>query len=394
MTIIRTNVKTDKNCQEEDVKICIIKRQQYQNRGNINFAHCMNCERFEQMAKAHDDEVAAAKNFMEKGRYAYDDPKDGRGAPKKAEEQKIRYKHTCPQCGKDFENSKIDSIYCNKECYLAAVRAQNAANFEKKAEEKTKKLAQKALKKVKPLTKPCERCGIEIVATSGRKKYCDKCAHELDKEHKREAYRRRVESCGKTVNPCNGRPRTDEPDSGKVACRFCGKAYDQTTVEGKFNHGMFCSQECVDNWLAKFPPDNISRKLEAGVLENADVDFCLICDKLFIKDKDKKEYNGLRFCSEKCAKELVNKRVTLERDPKEPEKLKCVVKDEPKTEQPKPVFNVPSKVDQLIFVWRQKGAELQARKTMLEVEAKHNEEMLGLVREFLKDLSFIPRSNN
>lgn len=151
MKIIRTSAKTDASCDNEDVKLCVIRRKNYMRMGNVNYEHCMTCPKYDRLAKANDDEVAAANNFSEKGSFSNETEEEKAEKAEKAEEkpkkEKIRYDHTCKHCGIEFRNNKVESTFCSRECWAEDQRERNARKLDEKAAEREAKKTEREARK-------------------------------------------------------------------------------------------------------------------------------------------------------------------------------------------------------------------------------------------------------
>jgi len=162
-----------------------------------------------------------------------------------------KIKKICKNCGIEFETAYNNKIFCNNKCLYKMVIYKN---------------------------RTCKFCGKKFIGSSGKLFCSNECMHNCNKKTIK------CKFCGKDFETilhnkkyCNDECRNSMPK--KHTCKFCGKKH--------YRKGIFCSEECLNNYRKKTVK-------------------CKICGKEF-------ESSAIvpKYCSNKCLKKRrCNKNLT------------------------------------------------------------------------------------
>lgn len=165
----------------------------------------------------------------------------------KWEESKLRYKHICEYCNKEFKSSNKEQKFCSVECW-----SKSTNNSLKKDKKKDNLSCKKILVK------------------------CDYCGKDYSKEQSRVSISKH-HFCSRE---CMGKFKANRID---IICDQCGKKFKQTPYKIKQSINHFCTKECAVNFQ-----------------KNRTIIKCDYCgEEIEVKNRNLKLYDH-HFCNKEC----------------------------------------------------------------------------------------------
>lgn len=249
---------------------------------------------------------------------------------KRSNASKLKIKHQCGQCGKEFERSnlvksKTGANFCSRACakkyqsdnreyrckciicgseFLGYTsRAKLCDNKEcKKQHERNKANRYYREKNPPSTTAACLHCGKKFKRESARQTFCSKrCRDDAGRERRK--YDRSCELCGNEFRAnavqrfcsslCVGLARRQSHEEFvTLQCKGCGKDYLVKHVDR--NRRKYCSLECVYKYSKVTNPDVVL------VCENCGVEY----EIPYERRKNTRPGKPRRFCSIRCANKV------------------------------------------------------------------------------------------
>ena len=184
----------------------------------------------------------------------------------------------CPNCGKTFNPSKPEIIFCSKRCHSEYVRVvQTCLNCGKKYKIRKSEKAQ------------------------NKKRFCSKkCKEDYQKAQYYET--KRCVICGKEFTGLKSKNRlycsakcsnAAKGNGTELKCKECGKAFRVNPC--KKDYAKFCSKVCCSAWCSKHRQGVNNSNYKGGKIAK----ICKICNKTFYVNAYRKE--SANYCSYECA---------------------------------------------------------------------------------------------